>query len=210
MRFILIGFGAFGKLAYERLTTHFKASDFIVLDPWTNVDHLRDGVQFIAMDGVDFLAQSGQVEDSDVIVPLAPLNVAAEYVLLSVKGTCRTKIPFDMRRFFRVSSWIDEFTLCVSYADFLCPDDCEEGNVCTVTGESRTPMFQKLREIPVIGFEKLVIRSRQILPGVGGYTFQDLKKIRDSVIPYRKTLVCSSCKCHAIISGIIVMPPLSA
>ena len=207
MRFILIGFGTFGKLVHERLRTYFKSSDFIVLDPCVNVDDVGDGVQFRAMDGVVFLAQSGQVQDSDVIVPLAPLNIAAEYVLLSVKGTRRTKIPLDMRRFFRVFSCIDEFTFCVSYADFLCPDDCEEGNVCTVTGESRTPMFQKLRELPVIGSEKLVIRSRQILPGVGGYTFQDLKKIRDSVIPNRKTLICSSCKCHAIISGIIFTQP---
>jgi hypothetical protein len=208
LRFILVGFGKFGKIAYERLKINFSSSDFLILDPDLNPSPALDGARLISEDGVNFLARSGQVKNSDVVIPLAPLNVAAEYLLLSLKGAVPTELPSDLRNFFRVSSLIDKYTLCVSYADFLCPDDCEEGDACKITGEKRVPMFEKLRQTVVPGFQTFVVRSHQILPGVGGYKFQELTKLRDSISPDKKNMICTSCRCHAIISGITVKSSL--
>lgn len=177
----------------------------MILDRDLSPSKVMSRSRLIRDDGIRFLAESGQLEDSDIVIPLAPLNVAAEYILRSLAGSVRTELPCEIKTSFRVSSVIDRFTFCVSYADFLCPDNCEEGYVCTVTGERRVPMFEKLRQIEVPGFRTFVIRSRQILPGVGGYTFQELTRLRDSISPNEKNIVCASCKCHAIMTGIEIM-----
>ena len=96
----------------------------------------------------------------------------------------------------------------VSYADFRCPDDCPEpSDHCTVTGKKRgKPLYKLLGDIALPGFRVHVIRSRQLAPGIGGYSIGDLEGLRERVEGggNSKWLVGTACKCHGIISAVEV------
>jgi hypothetical protein len=84
----------------------------------------------------------------------------------------------------------------------MCPDDCPEGDFCMVTGEPRDePLFRTLAKIAIPGFGIIVQRSFQVLPGIGGYPFADLRSLGQKIKqgPY---VLATSCKCHGILTGL--------
>ncbi|MCF8062162.1 MAG: hypothetical protein K9M82_06575 [Deltaproteobacteria bacterium] len=108
-------------------------------------------------------------------------------------------------------TWIaGDGSLLVSYADFLCPEDCAEPeDGCTVTGEIRQPLYERLAALEVPGYEVQVIRSRQLAPGLGGYSAGDLRALQARVYdaPGRgRWLIGTACRCHGTITGLEVKP----
>jgi hypothetical protein len=103
-------------------------------------------------------------------------------------------------------TWVgSEGSLLVSYADFLCPEDCPEPeDGCTVTGEVRTPLYQVMRELNVPGFGIHVVQSRQLAPGLGGYPLQDLLDLQRRVLEAGdgRWLIGTACRCHGTITGL--------
>jgi len=59
-------------------------------------------------------------------------------------------------------------------------------------------------------FESNVIRSRQLAPGVGGYSLETLldlfEKIKKAMAPRRTILISTSCRCHGVISALAFAP----
>ncbi len=97
---------------------------------------------------------------------------------------------------------VDGSALCCSRADFLCPDDCPEGDLCSVTGMPRErPLFEIIEGLRVPGFATLVQRSHQILPGVGGYSVGELRSLALQRAAGRY-LIATSCKCHGIVTAV--------
>lgn len=205
MRFILVGFGKFGRLAFDRLKTRFSSADFIIVDPILNLDSSlsNERIQLFPGNWGAFLADCHELLDPDLIVPVAPSNIAVTYILVSKPETEPTDLPKEVALNFQNFSFVDRSTMWMSHANFMCPDDCEEEETCAITGTRRTPMFNKIQDISVSGFQTLVIRSSQVLPGVGAYTFHDLRLICESVVPGKNYLIATSCKCHAIMSAIV-------
>ncbi len=206
MRFILIGFGRFGRLSFDRLRSMFVDAEFIIVDP--NIEQssvISDAkIRPIRADGVEFLLNYDQLSETDLIVPVAPFNIAGAYILAYYSGSEYSSLPVGLADHFKNLWLIDHATLCVSNANFICPDDCPEGDTCTVTGERRIPMHEKIERLEFSDFETRVVRSFQLAPGVGGYTLGSLTSIRDSVALGEKCVIATSCKCHAILSAIRV------
>jgi hypothetical protein len=96
---------------------------------------------------------------------------------------------------------VNESNIVCSRADFVCPDDCPEGELCTVTGKPREPLYDALERLELPGYNMLVQRSSQILPGVGGYRLGDLHRLAHFVDKGR-FLIATSCKCHGILTAI--------
>ena len=77
----------------------------------------------------------------------------------------------------------------MSMADFICPDHCPEPkDICTHTGKPRPfNLYKKLESIKYDHFRSVVVRSRQLSPGVGGYSpgalFHALDVIKSSTTP---------------------------
>ncbi|MBN2126224.1 MAG: hypothetical protein JW821_18130 [Deltaproteobacteria bacterium] len=98
-----------------------------------------------------------------------------------------------------------EGSLLVSYADFLCPDDCPEpADFCTVTGLKRdVPLYRRLENLEVPEYHIHVVRSRQLAPGLGGYRVEDLARLLARVKDggKRKWLVGTACRCHGTLSA---------
>ena len=99
----------------------------------------------------------------------------------------------------------------VSYADFICPEDCAEPDCCTVTGEVRDkPLYSLLSQLSVSDFKVHVTRSHQLAPGVGGYRVSALAEVADTLRKDKegKWLLGTSCRCHGILTALEIKPGL--
>jgi hypothetical protein len=208
----IIGAGRFGMLALERLSRSKPEANFVVVDPderrFFPLEHPR--CTFENRDGVAFVVQHLDAENPpDWIIPALPVHLAAEW--------CLGRLPHRGRRV-PVGEGLDTMLpnpvrgaggdIYVTHADFLCPDDCPEpAQTCTVTGQPRkTDMFTLLEGVRFADFTSIVIRSRQLGPGVGGYRprqlFDLLAHLQEGKGHF---LVSTACRCHGVITGIRVV-----
>ena len=202
MKYLIAGYGKFGRLALERITAAFPRSEIIIVEQ--NPDKLPQdlslGVSTFDGDAASFMLNASLLEGRDWIVPMVPFHLAVEY--LAKKSPALKQIPFPLE----ISLFVPNpypsgpSDLCCSVADFLCPDDCPEGICCTVTGQPRSPLYEALEGLQIPDFKVLVLRSSQILPGVGGYKLNDLAQL-EKRITSGKYIIATSCKCHAVMTS---------
>jgi hypothetical protein len=92
----------------------------------------------------------------------------------------------------------------LSLADFVCPENCPSPRgICYKTREARP---RRLREIlasrtPARGTLE-IMESRQLAPGLGGFTFGEMKRIEGMLPRIDPPLfLATACTCHGVISG---------
>jgi hypothetical protein len=166
------------------------------------------GVEAVCADGTLYLTrQLRGAETPHWIVAAAPIHLAFQW------------LRAELSRAMRVDSWpipdqvldrlpnpirIAADEAAASNADFLCPPHCSEaGRCCTATGRPRPRrMYAFLERMPLEGVKIMVVRSRQLAPGVGGYRPGDLFAAAEAARKERlPQLLATACKCHAVISG---------
>lgn len=203
MKYVVAGVGKFGRLAVERLLSAREATSILVAekDSEKTRGEGRPGVVVRNSDAVSLLVESRGIASDDVILPMVPFHLAAAYLLAATKGLSETCLPASVVALVPNPVRVDVSTLCCSRADFICPDDCPEGDRCTITGLPRDPLYAHLAELNIPGFQMVVLRSCQILPGLGGYSFGDLLDLGDRIGP-GKYVVATSCKCHGIMTAV--------
>lgn len=203
MKYVIAGYGRFGRLALSRLKEAFPKTQALIIENDRNklAGQFPSGTTAIQSDAVAFLLDSDLPEPDDFILPMVPFHLVAAYVTARVPNTSETELPNQIAHAAPNSIRINFSNLLASRADFLCPDDCPEGETCTVTGRINEPLYSSLASITLPGFSVLVQRSYQILPGVGGYPVRDLTKLLSRITTGRY-LVATSCKCHAVITAI--------
>ena len=164
------------------------------------------GFHAICMDGIDFLIkQLSHVDPVDWIVPAVPIHLAFEWVHKKISpGNQLTPMEIPDRLIESLPNPIkgELGTLYVSNADFICPENCPEPNDrCTFTGLPRPQtLYKVLSAIQYKPFRPVVVVSRQIHPGVGGYSGYDLFKAFQKVMEKEGPLLFSTaCRCHAVI-----------
>ena len=204
----IIGGGQFGLNAAQKIRTlEPDANTLIVEKDFTICQQIEKlGFDVICGDGIKYLTQNLINEDyPDWIIPAIPLHVAFEWIqgklskkyeieVSSVSDELESQLPHPIRG--------DKGQLYVSNADFVCPDDCSEPEeICTYTGEPRPRILNSfLEKIHYQNFRSVVISSRQLFPGVGGYTpkalFQGLEIIKTEAKP---VILSTACYCHGVV-----------
>jgi hypothetical protein len=206
--FFIIGAGHFGARAARILSERSDAPIFVV-DPdekgLLTLNELR--VNGIHSDGIQFLLDNFHlVKDASTIVPALPLHLAYEWLIRFLPGDMRIErlpLPETNPPLPNVYPASEGSTL-VSYADFLCPDDCPEPVHCTVTGEKREqPLYALLRNLQIPPFQVHIIRSHQLAPGLGGYKAGDLRETAERIMTdgARMWILGTACKCHGILTA---------
>jgi hypothetical protein len=205
MSYIVLGYGKFGRLAVERLHAAFPSISITVVErsPAQVAGCSPAGAAVVREDATAFLLTSELATPEAIIIPMVPFHLAASYIMARASGCRESPLPANLMEMVPNPLRLDEATLCCSKADFLCPDDCPEGDACTVTGLPRTPLYCDLEALRIPEITVLIQRSAQILPGIGGYQFKDLQSMALR-IPSGKYIVGTSCKCHAIMTGLEV------
>ena len=206
----IIGAGKFGQLAAQRICDAQPRCAVTIIDPepLPPMDLSCKQVYKKKTDGIQFLVNElDRKIDPDWIVPAAPVHVALEWMRqkLSYGFTLQpVAVPRPVTTGLPNPQPGPTGTLYVSNASWLCPDDCPEPeDCCTVTDEPHPCIvYQELQKLQPDGFDSIVIRSRQLLPGVGGYSPGDLNaalaRVTNADGP---VLLSTACCCHAVIDA---------
>jgi hypothetical protein len=207
----IIGAGHFGKRAVNILSQKTDSPLSVVdQDEHCLLEIEEPTVTKIQTDGIDFLVENFHVlSPSNIIIPAIPVHLATEWLkkyLGHGLGIKQIQVPSEIKAFLPHTWPGSEGSLLISYADFLCPDDCPEpADYCTVTGERRgTPLYELLSQLELPGFRVHIIRSRQLAPGLGGFRVDDLTKLAERVREERigSWLVGTACRCHGTLTAL--------
>ena len=211
--FLILGAGKFGLLALERLAAQDPEGRFVVVDhqPAALARARALGVQraqLVEAPAIDYLAaRMGPQPPWDWLIPMVPVHVAYAWLLagpLAGQGWEPAKVPGELADLAPLAIRGPEGELYLSRATHVCPNDCAEPEVCPVSGEERgEPLFARLAAASRPELPLLVVASRQLAPGVGGYAPGKLVALADAVTRSSgPLLVATACRCHGVIHGL--------
>jgi len=209
----ILGAGRFGLKAAKVLSRKNKKAEVTVIEKNSELCKKIEMYNFktVCMDGIEYLGQTlKNIDYPDWIIPAIPVHVAYEWVRLKIKDRYNLKtthVPEGV-----LTSLPNVFEgkmgeIYMSIADFICPDNCPEPkDICTFTGKIRPfNLYKKLESIKYDNCRSVVVRSRQLSPGVGGYSpealFHALDIIKVSTIP---VLLSTACSCHGVMHAVSV------
>ncbi len=212
-RYLIVGAGKFGRLALQRLPAQDKEVRILIIDP--KAEALAEArrvaakeIETLEADAISYLASHlGPDFPWDWLIPMAPVHVAYLWLLagpLAGQGWEAAQVPKSLENLAALAVRGPQGELYLSRATHLCPDDCAEPLVCPVTGEEREqPLYDKLREASCPELPVLVVASRQLAPGIGGYEPSRLLELAgraaDMSGPF---LVATACRCHGVVHGL--------
>ena len=205
-RFWILGAGRFGQIAVARITRHIPEATITVVDRKPSAMDGKD-VTTVREDGIEWLNRTLDPNASvDLIIPAIPVHVAAAWLKLNLLHL------FDISPMLIQDSWLTRLPHAmrgktgqafVSHADFICPDNCPEpAKICTHTGKPRPmDLFRLLAKFDLDDVLPIVIRSYQLLPGVGGFYPADLLSALDTVgnNSQRPMMIATACRCHGVV-----------
>ena len=213
-RFWILGAGRFGQIATAQIIRYIHSASITVIDK--NLPVFDAGGIFTAVegDGIAWLnARLGGDSPVDMIVPAIPVHVAAQWIKTRLADRYEIqplKIPDDWLSRMPNAMKRPAGQVFVSHADFVCPSDCPEPkHLCTYTGKPR-PMglFRLLENLDFHDVLPVVVRSHQLLPGVGGLYPADMMQALDVVVKnsHRPMMIGTACRCHGVVDFIHLVP----
>ena len=203
----ILGAGRFGLKAAKVLSRKNKKAEITVIEKNSELcRHLEmPDFKIVCIDGIEYLSQNlKSIDYPDWIIPAIPVHVAYEWVRLKIKNSYILKpTPVPEGVIMNLPNVFNgkRCEIYMSIADFICPDNCPEPeDLCTYTGKPRPlTLYKKLESIKYDNFISVVVRSRQLSPGIGGYSpgalFNALDVIKASTIP---VLLSTACRCHGV------------
>ncbi|MEW6388430.1 MAG: hypothetical protein AB1491_13020 [Thermodesulfobacteriota bacterium] len=207
--YLILGAGKFGRLAQKRLPQQDASAHLVVVeqDPQAlkEAQSLSLGrVTWVAAEALAYLREN--LTDSppwDWLIPMVPIHVAYVWLTeaLREEGDWETlKVPGEVGNLVPTVHRGPQGELYLSRATHLCPDDCAEPEVCPVSGEARDrALYEELAELALPDCRLLIIPSRQLAPGVGGYSPRELLHLKQALSGYQgKALIATACRCHGV------------
>lgn len=203
--FYVAGGGRFGRQAISKLLLRPRAKVFVIEKSPATAEKLLAAIPLLAgrlvvADAVTYLSSSisQDAHDSVWIVPTIPLHLAAA-IIRQLAG--RGYLDWE-----EIPSLPHAFSgphgeLYSSLADFTCPEDCPQPpDYCYTTGEPREKsLVQMLEQISYHDYPALVLQSRQLAPGVGGFQVAAIRKLLEQINDISGRLVFSTaCLCHGV------------
>lgn len=205
-RFWILGAGQFGKIAVSRILRRYPKATVTVVDK-APIAIASDALTVVHADAIAWLKRV-LAKDSpvDMVVPAIPENVVAGWLTLNLtKQYTVNMLPIPDAWLAKMPNAIrgKRGQAFVSHADFICPDNCPEPErLCTFTGKPRpVDLFRLLESIDLEGILPIVLRSHQLLPGVGVLYPADLWQAlyTASRNSHRPLMIATACRCHGVV-----------
>ncbi len=207
-RVVILGAGKFGLKAALKLSQK-ETNRVAVVD----ADAVRCeavtalGIDAVCEDSIKFLADNLA---PDWIIPAVTLHVAFEWLQTNLPEGITLKplpVPLPVADMLPNPMVGKEGQLYISYADFICPEECPEpAEFCSFTGKTRKePLHRTLAQVTFKSYRSIVVQSQQMAPGVGGYRPQALITARRQVLSGEGPILLSTaCKCHGVMHAFTV------
>jgi hypothetical protein len=205
--FWIIGGGKFGLRAAGVLSKKHSLANLIVVEKEKAVCRQleRLGFEAVCMDGIHYLERNlASPPYPDWIVPAIPLHTAYEWIRTKLSKTHRVQkitVPQDLVTELPNPINAETGRVYTSIADFKCPENCPEPDeICTHTAKPRPMVLHEfLKSIQRKDLKTVVIQSRQLAPGVGGYPPRDLFAVLNEIETARRPIMLSTaCSCHGV------------
>jgi hypothetical protein len=211
-RVIILGAGKFVFKAALKLTETRKNHVTVVdADPVRCEKAAGQGIDVVCQDSIDYLADCLRKKDQpDWIVPAVPMHVAFEWINRTLPAGRTLKplpVPDPIARMLPNPMAGQDGQLYISYADFICPDACPEpAEICSFTGKPRKGILHRtLEQVAFRNYRSVVVHSKQMAPGVGGYRPQALiTACRQVLSSGGPVLLSTACKCHGVMHAVSV------
>jgi hypothetical protein len=211
----IIGAGQFGEKAAVRLRLKYPEAAIIVVDQDRSALNRVEGVATATVvgDGGVYLAEhlTGS-EEPDWIVAAVPVHLAFEWLCKRLSPVYRIEklavpeaLTQKLGRVFKGEGG----TVYTSMADFICPSNCPEpADLCFVTGKPRPiDLYRELSAVDPHQMTPVIVRSRQLSPGVGGYRPGDLfDALRKVEACHGPVLLGTACRCHSVLDAFRLIP----
>jgi len=202
----ILGAGKFGQKAAKTMRRKNSGAEITIIEKKSEICNQIEklGFKIVCMDGIEYLGQNlKSIDYPDWIIPAIPVHVAYEWVRLKINSYILKTTPVPKGVIINLPNVFKgkRCEIYMSIADFICPDNCPEPeDLCTHTGKQRPfTLYKKLESIKHDNFRSVVVRSRQLSPGIGGYSpgdlFHALDVIKASTIP---VLLSTACRCHGV------------
>jgi hypothetical protein len=213
----ILGAGFFGQRALAAVETHLKnLSDRVVVVD-RNSQRLESlDADIVCGEAVEWLGTHLMEPDAlyqgedHLIIPALPLHVAAEWLRtrLNAHGKWeRPPVPTELlANLPNAHPLPGGGGLTTSIATWRCPDDCPAPiSYCNHTGLPRNPdLYEAMGKLHLTGWRTIVIHSRQLAPGVGGYTARQLWETLGKARSVEKKMIAATvCRCHGVIDLLV-------
>lgn len=204
-RALILGCGQFGSSAAGKISRQWPGCEIHVVDKAERIPENIPGEHHPGTDGIQFLSDMLMGSRStDIVVPCVPVHVAFEWVLLHFGFS----IPVPIRLMDILPGAIAGKDGCIysSLSDFICPANCiEPEGYCPESEEKRThPLFSTMEKISLSNYSTIVIRSSQLLPGVGAITAEQFNSlIREVRKGKGRFLIGTASRCHGVLNGLV-------
>ncbi|MGV8075048.1 MAG: NAD-binding protein [Syntrophobacteraceae bacterium] len=207
---LILGAGRFGYIAAKRLSRRYPDSSFLIVDAEPErLAPIREelGLQVLAREAIPFMKDAA-LPGSTWIIPAIPIHLAFQWLLMKLNEIGQADIiPVPESADCRLPNPLrtPDGTVYASFANFICPDNCSEPKgICTYTGLPRKGnLFEVMAQIEVRGYDSIVLRSRQMAPGVGGYAMDQLNTILSNISKKSgRYLIGTSCRCHGVLNAL--------
>ncbi len=204
--YLILGAGRFGQLACRRLHESDPGAEIYLVDQDpSRITSYAPAVRAVRAAAVPYLAECLVSESPpDWIIPAIPRHVAFDWLW-------RQRPPGDLWRRLPVPPAVGQGLpfarrgpaeeLYLSLSTWRCPDDCPEpAGGCFLTGLPREYcLYDYLANFSLQDYISLVIRSRQLAPGVGGFRPEDLWQLRRQILNTKgKIIISTACCCHGV------------
>ena len=213
----IIGGGRFGVKAGKMLKRKNPDIDITIVEKNNNICNQTKklSLKTVCMDGIAYLAKHLKGPDfPDWIVPAIPVHVAYEWIRIKLSEKYRLEtieVPDKLITTLPNPLKGKKSELYISNADFICPENCPEPDeMCTYTGEPRPRILHRfLESLHYNDFHSVVIHSRQLSVGIGGYKPRALFDALTEVTNYRTPILLSTaCRCHGVMHAFKISPVL--
>lgn len=202
---IILGCGKFGSSAVQKVNTRWPEAEIQIVDAFAEVNENLPGEHYSRTDAIQFLLERLETNrPDDLIIPCIPIHVAYNWVLNHL-GFC-IPVPVRLMGFLPGAVAGKDGCIFTSLSDFVCPLSCAEPpGKCMVTGVSREkPLFDVINSINLNSYKTIVLRSEQLLPGVGAITAGQLSELLDRVRGSKgRFLIATASRCHGVVHGFV-------
>lgn len=214
--YLVVGCGQFGLKAVHALKKLSSNPRVLAVD--ADRERLKEveatADRIVHEDGVKFLSRLTEPQTSLWwIVPSLPLHLASAWLLDTINEghTCMAEqlpVPEEFNPGETVQQHrVPGGTLYCSLGSFTCPEDCPEPDgYCQVTEQPRPlPLCRILEQTTCTGYHSLVLPSKLLTPGVGGYLYGDLLALRAVLaMAGGNYLLSTACTCHGVTDAISI------